>query len=181
MGNGSGRSCRPRAGGRRPSSRGSSCWWSTRASTGRRTGWRRRGGSRRRGCWPAGWPPDRGEGRPAGEIVLLTRATTDLRAYERALEDAGVATYVIGGRGYWSHPQVVQLVGYLRALANPLDQEALYGTLLSPLCGLSLDGLVLYAAGAAERDVAGRPAGARRFESGSRRSGRRRRASAPRS
>ena len=89
-------------------------------------------------------------GHSAGEIVLLTRATTDLRAYERALEDAGVPTYVIGGRGYWSHPQVVQLVGYLRALANPRDQEALYGTLLSPLCGLSLDGLVLYAAEAVD-------------------------------
>ncbi len=66
------------------------------------------------------------EGCAAGEIVLLTRATTDLRVYERALEAAGVATYVIGGRGYWGHPQVVQVVAYLRALANPLDQEALY-------------------------------------------------------
>jgi ATP-dependent helicase/nuclease subunit A len=86
--------------------------------------------------------------RTAGDVVLLTRATTDLQVYERALEDAGVPTYVIGGRGYWSHPQVVQMLGYLRALANPLDQEALYGTLVSPLCGLSLDGLVLFAAGA---------------------------------
>ena len=82
----------------------------------------------------------------AGDAVVLTRATTDLRAYERALEDAGVPTYVIGGRGYWTHPQVVQLVAYLRALANPLDQEALYATLLSPLGGISLDGLVLFAA-----------------------------------
>ena len=89
------------------------------------------------------------EGHAAGDVVLLTRATTDLRVYERALEAAGVATYVIGGRGYWGHPQVVQVVAYLRALANPLDQEALYATLLSPLGGgLSLDGLVLYAAGA---------------------------------
>jgi ATP-dependent helicase/nuclease subunit A len=84
----------------------------------------------------------------AGDVVLITRATTDLQVYERALEAAGVPTYVIGGRGYWSHPQVVQMVGYLRALANPLDEEALYGTLVSPLCGLSLDGLVLLAAGA---------------------------------
>jgi ATP-dependent exoDNAse (exonuclease V) beta subunit len=91
---------------------------------------------------------DSGE-RTAGEVVVLTRATTDLQVYERALEDAGVATYVIGGRGYWSHPQVVEMVSYLRALANPLDQESLYATLVSPLCGLSLDGLVLVAAGAA--------------------------------
>ena len=83
-----------------------------------------------------------------GEIVVLTRASTDLRVYERALEDVGVPTYLIGGRGYWSHPQVVELVCYLRALANPRDAEALYATWCSPLCGLSLDGLVLLAAGA---------------------------------
>jgi ATP-dependent exoDNAse (exonuclease V) beta subunit len=86
----------------------------------------------------------------AGEIVLLLRATTDMHVYEQALEAAGVPTYVIGGRGYWSHPQVIQLVAYLRALANPRDAEALHTVQLSPLCGLSLDGLVLTAAGAQE-------------------------------
>jgi ATP-dependent helicase/nuclease subunit A len=80
------------------------------------------------------------------EIVVLTRATTDLRAYERALEDAGIPTYVIGGRGYWGHPQVVDLVAYLRALANPRDEEALYSVLASPLVGVSLDALVVLGA-----------------------------------
>jgi ATP-dependent helicase/nuclease subunit A len=84
----------------------------------------------------------------AGDVVVLTRATTDLRVYERALEAVGVATFVVGGRGYWNHPQVLELVAYLRALANPLDQEQYWTVLISPLCGLSLDGLVLYAAGA---------------------------------
>ena len=79
------------------------------------------------------------------EIVVLTRATTDLRAYERALEDLGIPTYVIGGRGYWSHPQVVDVVAYLRALANPRDEEALYTVLLSPLVGVSVDALVVLA------------------------------------
>ncbi len=106
---------------------------------------------------------DSGE-RTAGEVVVLTRATTDLQVYERALEDAGVATYVIGGRGYWSHPQVVEMVSYLRALANPLDQESLYATLVSPLCGLSLDGLVLVAAGAATELSPGDAVRLERFE-----------------
>jgi ATP-dependent exoDNAse (exonuclease V) beta subunit len=86
------------------------------------------------------------------EIVVLTRATTDMRCYERALEDRGVPTYVIGGRGYWSHPQVIDLIGYLRALANPRDQEALYTVLVSPLVGVSLDALVLLAAAARDAD-----------------------------
>jgi ATP-dependent helicase/nuclease subunit A len=84
----------------------------------------------------------------AGDVVVLLRATTDMQVYEQALEACGVPTYVIGGRGYWSHPQVLALVAYLRALANPLDTEALYGVFVSPLCGLSLDALVLLAAGA---------------------------------
>ena len=69
--------------------------------------------------------------------MLLTRATTDLRVYERALEDRGIPTYVIGGRGYWAHPQVIDLVAYLRALANPRDEEALFTVLASPLVGVS--------------------------------------------
>jgi ATP-dependent exoDNAse (exonuclease V) beta subunit len=87
-------------------------------------------------------------------VVLLARATTDLRAYERALEERGIPTYLIGGRGYWSHPQVVDMVCYLRALANPRDEEALYTVLASPLVGASFDALVVLAAAGrvAERD-----------------------------
>ena len=84
------------------------------------------------------------------DIVLLARATTDLRAYERALEDRGVPTYVIGGRGYWSHPQVLDLVSHLRALANPRDGQALYTVLASPLVAASSDALVVLAAAARE-------------------------------
>jgi ATP-dependent exoDNAse (exonuclease V) beta subunit len=84
------------------------------------------------------------------DIVLLARATTDLRAYERALEDRGVPTYVIGGRGYWSQPQVVDLIAHLRALANPRDGQALYTALASPLVAASTDALVVLAAAARE-------------------------------
>ena len=86
-----------------------------------------------------------------GDVVVLTRATTDMRAYERALEARGLPTYVIGGRGYWSHPQVLDLVAYLRALANPRDEESLYTVLASPLVGASLDALVVLAGEARER------------------------------
>ena len=81
---------------------------------------------------------------------MLLRASTDMRAYERALEREGLPTYVIGGRGYWSHPQVLDLVAYLRVLANPLDEEALYTVLASPLVGASLDALVVLAGVARE-------------------------------
>jgi ATP-dependent helicase/nuclease subunit A len=87
------------------------------------------------------------EGRfSAGEIVVLVRATTHLAAYERALEDRGIPTYVMGGRGYWSQQQVSDLRAYLAALANPLDELALYTALASPLAGVSLDALIVLAA-----------------------------------
>jgi ATP-dependent helicase/nuclease subunit A len=91
------------------------------------------------------------DGTPPGEIVVLIRATTDMRAYERALERHGLPTYVVGGRGYWLHPQVLDMVAYLRALSNPLDEESLYTVLTSPLVGASLDTLVVLADEARER------------------------------
>jgi ATP-dependent exoDNAse (exonuclease V) beta subunit len=87
-----------------------------------------------------------GGGAAPGDVVVLTRASTDLRAYEKALEAHAVPTYLIGGRGYWSHPQVIDMVAYLRLLANPRDEEALYTVLASPLVGVSYDTLVLIGA-----------------------------------
>jgi len=79
------------------------------------------------------------------DVVILLRATTSASIYERALEERGIATHVLGGRGYWSQQQVGDLRAYLAALANPLDELALYSALASPLGGVSLDGLVLIA------------------------------------
>ncbi len=89
-------------------------------------------------------------GTAPGEIVVLIRATTDMRAYERALERHGLPTYVIGGRGYWLHPQVLDMTSYLRALANPHDEQALYAVLASPLVGASFDALVVLSGSARE-------------------------------
>jgi ATP-dependent helicase/nuclease subunit A len=88
-----------------------------------------------------------------GDVVVLVRATTHLAAYERALEDRGIPTYVMGGRGYWSQQQVGDLRAYLGALANPLDDLALYTALASPIGGVSLDALVVIKATAQRRRV----------------------------
>jgi ATP-dependent helicase/nuclease subunit A len=77
------------------------------------------------------------------EVVLLLRATTSMAIYERALDERGVPTYVVGGRGYWSQQQVADLRHWLAALANPLDELAVYSVLASPLGGLSLDAVAL--------------------------------------
>ena len=84
-------------------------------------------------------------GRPARDIVVLVRATASLRVLEEALEEQGVTTYVVGGRGYWSQQPVRDGIAYLAALANPLDEEALLGVLASPFCGVGSDALILLA------------------------------------
>ncbi len=85
------------------------------------------------------------EGRTrAADVVVLLRAAGDLPLYERALQDRGQRTLAAVG-SFWGQQQVADLLAYLRALANPLDELALYATLASPLVGLSSDVLALMA------------------------------------
>jgi ATP-dependent exoDNAse (exonuclease V) beta subunit len=78
-----------------------------------------------------------------GETVVLLRAFTHVDAYEDALERAGLDPYVVGGRGYWSQQQVEDLIRLLAVIANPLDDEMLFGALASPAVGVSPDALWL--------------------------------------
>jgi ATP-dependent exoDNAse (exonuclease V) beta subunit len=91
---------------------------------------------------------DRGEAR-AGDVAVLVRASGDLEVFERALQLRGLRTLAAVG-AFWGHQQIGDLLSYLRALANPLDEEALYGALASPLGGCSRDGLALLADAARE-------------------------------
>ena len=117
-----------------PTSRWSSCWSPTRAPTGR---WRGSAAPWRRGRGAGAGRPGRASccagpaTAAARDVVLLTRATTDLRVYERALEDRGIPTYVIGGRGYWAHPQVIDMVA-LPARRSPTRATRRRSTRCSP-------------------------------------------------
>jgi len=86
---------------------------------------------------------ERGQVSP-GEVVVLLRSSGDLEVFERALQLRGLRTLASVG-AFWGHQQVGDLIAYLRVLANPLDEEALYGALASPLGGCSRDCLALLA------------------------------------
>jgi ATP-dependent exoDNAse (exonuclease V) beta subunit len=77
------------------------------------------------------------------DMVVLLRAFTHLDAYEDSLDRAGLRPYVVGGRGYWSQQQVADVCALLATIANPLDDQALFGALASPACGLAPDTLWL--------------------------------------
>jgi ATP-dependent helicase/nuclease subunit A len=88
------------------------------------------------------------QGAERGSMVVLLRAFTRLDAYEDSLERAGLRPYVVGGRGYWSQQQVADVCALLATIANPLDDQALLGTLASPACAVSPDTLWLLRAAA---------------------------------
>ena len=77
-------------------------------------------------------------GEDPAEMVVLLRAFTHVAAYERALTNAGLDPYVVGGRGFWSQQQVEDMRALLAVISNPLDDEALFGALASPAGGAVL-------------------------------------------
>ncbi len=96
------------------------------------------------------------DGEDPAEIVVLLRAFTHVAAVERALSDAGLDPYVVGGRGFWSQQQIDDLRCLLTVIANPLDDEALFGALASPACAVLPDTLWLLRRAATERVEDGR-------------------------
>ena len=93
---------------------------------------------------------DSGQARPE-DIVVLLRAFTHVDAYEDALRRFGLEPYVVGGRGYWSQQQVEDLLRLLGVVANPLDDELLFGALASPACEVTPDALWLLRQATGER------------------------------
>jgi ATP-dependent helicase/nuclease subunit A len=96
------------------------------------------------------------EGEDPAEIVVLLRAFTHVAAVERALSEAGLDPYVVGGRGFWSQQQIDDLRCLLAVIANPLDDQALFGALASPACAVLPDTLWLLRRAATWRDEDGR-------------------------
>jgi ATP-dependent helicase/nuclease subunit A len=95
------------------------------------------------------------DGVDPAEIVVLMRAFTHVAAVETALKDAGLDPYVVGGRGFWSQQQIDDLRCLLSVIANPLDDEALFGALASPACAVLPDTLWLLRRAATWRDEEG--------------------------
>jgi ATP-dependent helicase/nuclease subunit A len=76
-----------------------------------------------------------------GDIVLLFRAMSNVHLYEAALRDQGLDYYLVGGRAFFAQQEIYDLLNLLRALENPQDAVSLAGTLRSPFCCVSDEGL----------------------------------------
>jgi len=84
-----------------------------------------------------------GESRPAklSEVVVLFRALSNVELYERALREAGLSYYLVGGTDFYQRQEVRDVVTALRTVLSPDDELALAGWLRSPMCGISDEGL----------------------------------------
>ena len=84
----------------------------------------------------------REEGERLGDQVVLLRRFTHLARYTLALKRAGIAHYVVRGRGFYQAQEVLDVAALLTLLSDPEDRLALLTLLRSPLCGLSDDSLL---------------------------------------
>ena len=93
-------------------------------------------------------------GRPLGygDVAMLFRSATDIKTYERALEDSGIPYFSETGRGFYGAREVRDVVSFLRVLDNSRNEIALAATLRSPMFGLSDDALYLLAEHAHARE-----------------------------
>ncbi len=90
-----------------------------------------------------------GSARP-GDVAVLLRGTADIDCYEQALRAEGLETIASAG-AFWERQEVADLLAYLRTLADPADEIAVYGALAAAPVDLSTDDLALLARAARER------------------------------
>ena len=78
-----------------------------------------------------------------GEVAILFRTKANMWMYAEALKQVGLVPYVVGGSGFWSSREGVEVRSLLATVANPLDDDALIGALAGPACGLTPDALLI--------------------------------------
>jgi ATP-dependent helicase/nuclease subunit A len=71
------------------------------------------------------------------DVAILVRSLNALEPFTRALDRFNIPFVTIGGRTFLEAREIRDLLAFLAALVNPLDEIALVGVLRGPLVGLS--------------------------------------------
>ncbi|MCS1350239.1 exodeoxyribonuclease V subunit beta [Mechercharimyces sp. CAU 1602] len=77
------------------------------------------------------------EGWHPGQMGILLRKMTHIKVYEHALQQQRIPYQVVGGRGFFSRQEIVDVLHFLHYLADPKDVLSLAGVLRSPFCAIS--------------------------------------------
>jgi len=73
------------------------------------------------------------------DVAILVRALTALDPFARALDRFYIPFVVTGGKSFLEAREIRDLMAFLAALVNPLDEVALVGVLRGPIVGLTDD------------------------------------------
>lgn len=81
------------------------------------------------------WNDDARTWRPVefGDVAILFSRMTNSLAFERELARRSLPYYVVAGTGFFQQQEVYDVLNVLRAIANPLDDVAVFGVLRSSL------------------------------------------------
>ncbi|MCX6317570.1 MAG: UvrD-helicase domain-containing protein [Bacteroidetes bacterium] len=82
------------------------------------------------------------------DFAILYRTNAQSRAFEESLRRMGIAYTIYGGISFYQRKEIKDLVGYLRLIVNPKDEEALKRIINYPARGIgktTIDKLVLIA------------------------------------
>ncbi len=93
----------------------------------------------------------RKRGLPHGEVAVLYRTNGQARLMEEALRTTGVPYTVVGGIKFYSRKEIKDVLGYLRLLVNPNDDESLRRVINVPARGIGGTTLQRFEEYAAER------------------------------
>jgi len=90
------------------------------------------------------------QGRPkplrGADVAILMRTHSHVARYRKALSEVGVASIVVGGRGFYAAREVRELAVLMLAIADPRDPLASAGVWRSPIWGISDAAIVELAA-----------------------------------
>ncbi|MCB9478894.1 MAG: UvrD-helicase domain-containing protein [Deltaproteobacteria bacterium] len=78
-----------------------------------------------------------------GDVVVLMTTLTDAEIYRRAFEARRIPAVIDGGKGLYGTPEVRALADAVAVIANPRDERALVGVLMSGPVGVGPNGLML--------------------------------------
>ncbi|WP_413532001.1 ATP-dependent helicase [Empedobacter brevis] len=70
------------------------------------------------------------------DFAILYRTNAQSRALEEALRKRGIQYRVFGGTSFYQRKEIKDMVGYMRLLINPNDEEALLRTINYPARGI---------------------------------------------
>ena len=78
----------------------------------------------------------RGDGAPYSEVVILYRTNAQSRALEESLRGHNIPYKIYGGVSFYQRKEIKDLLGYIRLVVNPRDDEAFRRVINTPSRGI---------------------------------------------